>query len=169
MFTSESPHYSLALFLSFICKCTTRQKTNLHWKETRHHFPVMLRGLCTNERELKHRWRRRRRQRERRKSNIIRFATLHVHHTFLYISLPSLHDYDVKMPNFSFWVGSQHNRRLSFSFSFPQLRYSPYNSTPEKFANVWRVEQDRIKPIKFEAAQIYFSSDVFVAVAVVFA
>ena len=42
------------------------------------------------------------------------------------------------------------------------------NSTPEKFANVWRVEQDRIKPIKFEAAQIYFSSDVFVAVAVVF-
>ena len=26
-------------------------------------------------------------------------ATLHVHHAFLYISLPSLHDYDVKMPN----------------------------------------------------------------------
>ena len=28
--------------------------------------------------------------------------TLHVHHAFLYISLPSLHDYDVKMPNFTF-------------------------------------------------------------------
>ena len=28
--------------------------------------------------------------------------TLHVHHTFLYISLPFLHDYDVKMPNFAF-------------------------------------------------------------------
>ena len=26
-------------------------------------------------------------------------TTLHVHHAFLYISLPSLHDYDVKMPN----------------------------------------------------------------------
>ena len=29
-------------------------------------------------------------------------TTLHGQHTFLYISLPSLRDYDVKMPNFSF-------------------------------------------------------------------
>ena len=29
-------------------------------------------------------------------------TTLHMQHTFLYISLPSLRDYDVKMPNFSF-------------------------------------------------------------------
>ena len=29
-------------------------------------------------------------------------TTLHVHHAFLYISLLSLHDYDVKMPNFTF-------------------------------------------------------------------
>ena len=27
-------------------------------------------------------------------------TTLHVHHAFLYISLPSLHNYDVKWPNF---------------------------------------------------------------------
>ena len=26
-------------------------------------------------------------------------TSLHVHHAFLYISLPSLHDYDVEMPN----------------------------------------------------------------------
>ena len=26
----------------------------------------------------------------------------HVHHLFLYISLPSLHDYDMKMANFTF-------------------------------------------------------------------
>ena len=26
---------------------------------------------------------------------------LHVHHAFLYISLPSLHDYDVKIPYFT--------------------------------------------------------------------
>ena len=32
-------------------------------------------------------------------------TTLHVHHVFLYISLPSLHDYDVKVPNFSFCGG----------------------------------------------------------------
>ena len=30
---------------------------------------------------------------------------LHVHHAFLYISLPSLHDYDVKMPNFKLYRG----------------------------------------------------------------
>ena len=30
-------------------------------------------------------------------------TTLHVHHAFLYISLPSLHDYDVKMPSFTFY------------------------------------------------------------------
>ena len=29
-------------------------------------------------------------------------TTLHVQHTFLYISFPSLHDYDLKMPNFTF-------------------------------------------------------------------
>ena len=28
---------------------------------------------------------------------------LHVHHAFLYISLPSLHNYDVKIPNFTMY------------------------------------------------------------------
>ena len=28
--------------------------------------------------------------------------TLHMHHTFLYISFPFLHDFNVKMPNFAF-------------------------------------------------------------------
>ena len=32
-------------------------------------------------------------------------TTSHVHHTFLYISFPFLHDYDVKMPNFAFYGG----------------------------------------------------------------
>ena len=32
-------------------------------------------------------------------------TTLHVHHAFLYISLPSLHDYDVKMTNCKFYGG----------------------------------------------------------------
>ena len=30
-------------------------------------------------------------------------TTLHVHHAFLCISLPSLHDYDLKLPNFTFF------------------------------------------------------------------
>ena len=32
-------------------------------------------------------------------------TTLHVHHAFLYISLPSLHDYEVKMPHCKFYGG----------------------------------------------------------------
>ena len=37
-------------------------------------------------------------------------TSLHVHHAFLYTSLPLLHDYDVKMPNVKFYGG-----RLSLS------------------------------------------------------
>ena len=44
-------------------------------------------------------------------------STLHVHHAFLYISLPLLHDYDVKMPNFTFHGGrKQATGKFSFSF-----------------------------------------------------
>ena len=43
-------------------------------------------------------------------------TTLHVHHYFLYISLPSLHDYDVKMPNCKFYGGrKQATTNLFFS------------------------------------------------------
>ena len=34
-------------------------------------------------------------------------TTLHVHHAFLYISLPSLHDFNVKVPNFTFYRGRE--------------------------------------------------------------
>ena len=43
-------------------------------------------------------------------------TTLHVYHAFLYISLPSLHDYDVKMPNCKFYGGrKQATTNLFFS------------------------------------------------------
>ena len=74
-------------------------------------------------RELKQR--RRGRKRERQKSNRFRLAkttTLHVHHACLYISLPSLHDYSEKVPNFTFCPGRGH-KTITF-FSFPELWYS---------------------------------------------
>ena len=42
---------------------------------------------------------------------ISKTTILHAHHAFLYISLPSLHDYDVKLPNFTFMedVNTQDN------------------------------------------------------------
>ena len=54
---------------------------------------------------------------------------------FLYISLPSLHDYDVKMPNFTSLsrTGTQDN---DFLFLFLNFDTVFQNSTPEKFANI---------------------------------
>ena len=49
---------------------------------------------------------RRQRQRQRPKKTIgfiSKTTTSHVHHTFLNISFPSLHDYGVKMLNFVFY------------------------------------------------------------------
>ena len=37
------------------------------------------------------------------------------HHAFLYISLPSLHDYDLKMPNFTFCRGREQKATTFFS------------------------------------------------------
>ena len=36
---------------------------------------------------------------------VSKIVTLHVHHAFLYNSLLSLYDYNVKMPNFTFVEG----------------------------------------------------------------
>ena len=49
--------------------------------------------------------------------SISKTTTLHVHHTFLYISLPSLHDYDVKMPTFTIY-GERKQATTNFLFSF---------------------------------------------------
>ena len=44
-------------------------------------------------------------------------TTLHVHNAFLYISLPSLHDYNVKLPNFTFCRGREQKTTTFFFFS----------------------------------------------------
>ena len=48
-------------------------------------------------------------------------TTLHVHLTYLYISLPFLHDYDVKMPNFTFQGGRK--QATTKFYSLPKLEY----------------------------------------------
>ena len=61
---------------------------------------------------------RRRRQRERQKSNTLNRQKNNCacfFHAFLYISLPSLHDYDVKMPNITFYRG---RKQATTKFSF---------------------------------------------------
>ena len=48
---------------------------------------------------------------------ISKTTILHVHHAFLYISLPSLHDYDVKIPNLTLYRGrTQATAKFPLSF-----------------------------------------------------
>ena len=81
-------------------------------------------------------------------------------HVF-YISVQSLNDYDLKLPNFTFCGGVNGTQRLSFSF--PELPYTPLEFNSRKirqhFAKLTRW-------IKFEAARTHSLSDVFEAVAV---
>ena len=48
---------------------------------------------------------------------ISKTTTLHMHHTFLSISFPFLHDYDVKIPNFAFY-GERKQATTKFYFCF---------------------------------------------------
>ena len=58
------------------------------------------------------------------------------------------------------------NRGQQFSFSFPELWCSPLEFNSQKYANIWRIKREGISTVKFEAEQIHFLSDVFVAVGV---
>ena len=60
-------------------------------------------------------------------------TTLHEHHAFLYISLPSQHDYDVKMSNCKFYGG---RKQATTNLLFLSLNLSAVlkKSTPGKFA-----------------------------------
>ena len=82
-----------------------------------------------------------------------------MHHTFLNISLPSLHDYDVKML-YSTLVKNV-NKRQRLSFYFPELWSSLLEFYSRKIGRVG------ISTITLEVARIHFFSDVFIAVAVV--
>ena len=82
-------------------------------------------SFLSNDNGKKNRW----------KSKI---TSLHVHRLLLYISLPSSHNFDVKLPNFSFYV----KRELSndFSFSFSYLRNRPLEKNSSIFEKVNELE-----------------------------
>ena len=81
---------------------------------------------------------------------------------FLYISLPSLHDCDLKLPQATFYGGHKH-KPTNFSFSL-NLVAVPKKSIPGKFTNIWDFTPIRIIATKFEKQRIFFNSDVFDAV-----
>ena len=85
---------------------------------------------------------------------------------FLYISLSSLHDYDVKMPNCTFCWG---RKKSDDEFFFLLLNVSavPKKSTPGKFAYTLHFQRNGINAIKYEETRIHFKNGVFAAFAVV--
>ena len=85
-------------------------------------------------------------------------TTLHVHLTFLYISLPFLHDYDVNCLILLFLEDVNRPRRNVILFV--NLNMVLTNSTPAGFAYIWRSKWVGIIAIKTERTQIHFWSDV---------
>ena len=70
-----------------------------------------------------------------------------------FIFLPSLNDYDVRMPNFMFCGGRK--------------QAVPKKSSPGKFAYIRHFQLTGINATKFEKTPIHFKSVIFDAVAVV--
>ena len=74
-----------------------------------------------------------------------------MHHAFLYISLPSSHDYDVKMPNCKFMEDVNKRRRISVSLYNALFKKSP----PGKFANICHFQQIGINVTVFEKHKFF--------------
>ena len=63
-------------------------------------------------------------------------------HAFLILFLPSLHDYDVKRPNFTFYEGREQHEKKIYFFYLNLETPGFWNSTREKFANISQIERD---------------------------
>ena len=87
---------------------------------------------ASQHRELKQRRRRQQREPGKTQQVYIRKTTT-LHHVFLYVSLLSLHDCDVKLPNFTHPLYEVGEHNAKFSFSFSKLRYGPFGFNPRKF------------------------------------
>ena len=92
-----------------------------------------------------------------------------MHHAFLYISLPSLHGYDVKVPYYKFYGGRKQATTSYDESLFLSLNLSAVlkKSTPGKFAYTCHFQQIGINATKIEKTGNHFKTDVFAAVAVV--
>ena len=70
---------------------------------------------------------------------------LHVHHPFLYISLPSLHDYDVKWPNLKFFFEDWNGKAINSTISiWTQTRLPLFSSNINSlFLSNWATWNNR--------------------------
>ena len=92
-------------------------------------------------------------------------ASLHMLHAFLYISLPLLHDYNVKMPSFTFYGGRKTNDDKLFLL-FLNLS-APKEINSRELVYISYFQRIEINATKLEKTPIHFKSDVFAAVTFV--
>ena len=78
----------------------------------------------------------------------------------MYVSQSSLHDCDVKPPNYPLYEVGEHISKIFFFF-FLNLDTVLSDLTPESFANIWQIELNWITSMKLETVRTHFRSDVF--------
>ena len=105
----------------------------LHFIERRsvtsHHHGSTIFGWQQNQRQG-----RRKERGKKVKGFYWQKTNLHVHHAILFISLPWLHDCDMKLSNFKRPVHGVGEPTQKFSFSFSKLRYGRFGN---KIDEVW--------------------------------
>ena len=94
-----------------------------------------------------------------------------MHHAFLYIFCRCFSNPAWNFPVSRFMKDV--NTGQLFSVSFSKLKYSSSKSTPKKFANIWQIEWNGIRGMKFEKARIpvfkwRFAAVVFVVAKTLF-
>ena len=118
---------------------------------------MVAKFLDHNDRQLKQRWQQRQRERPKGSRFIKPEQQLYTYHSFLHFSKLSLHDCDMKLPNFTRPLSGvrEHNTR---NFLFPLLNLDTVFSgiTLERFANTWQIKWNWIRSMKFETVRIHF-------------
>ena len=99
----------------------------------------------------------------KKETDLSKTTVLHVHKCFLYISLPSLHDYDVKMPIFAFYGRRTQGTEKFFFWTWTWFLRIQLQESSSTFGEAIRVG---IITIKIDGTRIQFLSDVFAAASV---
>ena len=130
------------------------RKQTRAWSRALIPFPFPFPTPATQvNRELEQRRRRRLQEPQKQKLLIGKTTTLHVPHAFLYISLPSLRDYVVTMPNFTFCGGRVHKTTTFFFFCWTFIQ-SFRIQIQKKLLTFDGTERDGKSAIKFDTFRL---------------
>ena len=74
--------------------------------------------------------------------------------SFLFFFLPSLHDYEVKVPIFTFCGGRDHETKIFLFVLWTQIQSFKFQLL-KKIANIWQIKRVAIRAMKFKAVRIH--------------